>query len=203
MLLKRLFDILFSFLGLIIFTPLFIVITILIKVSMPGPVIFRQKRVGRYGRPFTIAKFRTMILNHNGTSISVKGEDRITSLGAILRKYKLDEMQELWNVLRGDMSFVGPRPDVPEYIDRLAGEEKHILEIRPGITSPATLKYSNEEELLSLVPNPKEYYDEIIWPDKVSLNLDYYYNRSFFGDINLIFQTIFFRKKFACSNPTS
>jgi lipopolysaccharide/colanic/teichoic acid biosynthesis glycosyltransferase len=162
---------------------------------MPGPILFRQKRTGRRGIPFTIYKFRTMIVNHGGSTISVKGEDRITPLGAFLRKYKLDELPELVNILKGDMSFVGPRPDIPEFAERLIGKERLILELRPGITGPATLKYSNEEELLASVPDPQKYSDEILWPDKVNLNLTYYYNRSFLGDICIILQTIFVRNK--------
>lgn len=157
---------------------------------MPGPVLFTQKRAGRFGKPFTIYKFRTMVLNHSGNTISVKGERRITSLGAILRKYKLDELPEFWNILTGDMSFVGPRPDMPEYAEKLKGDEKKILNLRPGLTGPATLKYKNEEELLSNSKDPVQYNDEVIWPDKVRLNLEYYYKRSFFGDIKLIVKTL-------------
>lgn len=158
---------------------------------MPGPVIFSQIRTGRMGIPFTIYKFRTMTINHGGNTISVKGENRITHVGAILRKYKLDELPELWNVLRGDMSFVGPRPDMPEYSKKLIGEKRKILELRPGLTGPATLKYANEEELLASVDDPQKYNDEVVWPDKVRINLDYYYNRSFFGDIIIILKTVF------------
>ena len=132
-----------------------------------------------------------MLLNHGGNTVSVRGEGRITPFGAWLRRYKLDELPELWNVLKGDMSFVGPRPDMPEYAGRLKGEECLILQLRPGITGPATLKYSHEEELLASVPNPKKYNDEVLWPDKVRINLDYYYNRNFFGDIKMILMTIF------------
>jgi lipopolysaccharide/colanic/teichoic acid biosynthesis glycosyltransferase len=195
MLIKRLFDIIISFIGLIILSPIFLIITILIKLFMSGPVLFRQKRIGRYGKPFMITKFRTMVIDHSGKTVSIKGEDRITSLGRYLRKCKLDELLELWNVLKGDMSFVGPRPDVPEYYDMLVGEERLILELRPGITSPASLKYSNEEELLASVPDPQKYNDEILWPDKVKLNMEYYYNRSFVGDVCLILKTIFGRDK--------
>lgn len=161
---------------------------------MPGPVLFRQMRVGRYGRPFTICKFRTMQIDHQGSTISVKGENRITPLGAKLRKYKLDEFPELWNVLIGDMSFVGPRPDMPEYTGKLVGEERKILELRPGITGPATLKYANEEELLASVSDPQKYNDEFLWPDKIRINLEYYQSRSFFGDILIIFKTLFRRR---------
>jgi len=164
---------------------------------MPGKVIFTQKRAGQYGNPFTIYKFRTMVVNHGGNTISVKGENRITPLGAMLRKYKLDELPELWNILIGDMSFVGPRPDMPEYAKRLHGEEKLILSLRPGLTGPASLKYSNEEEILASVSNPQQYNDEIIWPDKVKINLEYYHKRNFWMDLSIIFMTLSggYRKK--------
>jgi len=163
---------------------------------MPGPVFFRQQRTGRYGKLFMIVKFRSMVVNEDSNTTSVLGDNRVTPLGAILRKYKLDELPELWNVLKGDMSLVGPRPDVPEFTDRLKGKEMDILQLRPGITGPATLKYSNEERLLAEVDNPQEYTDEIIWPDKVRMNLDYYNNRSLVKDIQIIFRTIFRRNIF-------
>ncbi len=188
---KRCFDILASFLGLLILSPVLLTIALIIKLGMKGPVIFSQERTGRKGKPFTMYKFRTMTLNHGGSTISVKGESRITPLGAILRKYKFDELPELWNVLIGHMSFVGPRPDMPEYFKKLRGEEKKILELRPGITGPATLKYADEEEILASVNDPQRYNDEIIWPDKVRINLDYYHNRTFFGDIAIILKTVF------------
>jgi lipopolysaccharide/colanic/teichoic acid biosynthesis glycosyltransferase len=191
--LKRFFDILASLAGLLILSPIFLVIAVLLAVMNPVPVLFRQVRTGKHGKPFTIIKFRTMYVDHGGSPISIKGEKRITPLGAVLRKYKLDELPELWNVLKGDMSFVGPRPDVPEYTGRLSGEELKILELRPGITSPASLKYSNEEEILAKTENPEQYYNEIIWPDKVRMNLEYYSDRSFTGDIKIIIQTIFRR----------
>ena len=154
-------------------------------------MIFCQARVGRYGKPFVMYKFRTMIVNDAKNTTSVAGDSRITSLGAILRRYKLDELPELWNILKGDMSFVGPRPDVPEYAERLKGEDRLILSLRPGITGPATIKYAREEELLATVSDPQRYTDEIIWPDKVKINLSYYYNRNFLLDIRIIFKTIF------------
>ncbi|MCU4166219.1 sugar transferase [Carboxylicivirga caseinilyticus] len=190
MFVKRISDLLFSLIGLILLLPIYIVIILLIKIYMGSPVFFCQQRVGRFGQPFTIYKFRTMTVGHGGNSISIKGENRITPLGSILRKYKLDELPELWNVLIGDMSLVGPRPDMPEYYDKLIGEEKKILELRPGITGPASLKYVNEEELLSTVNDPKKFNDEVIWPDKVKINLDYYYNHTLGLDIKLIIQTI-------------
>jgi len=192
--LKRCFDILASFFGLILLSPVFLVIALIIRLGMQGPVIFAQERTGRKGKPFTIYKFRTMTLNHGGSTISVKGESRITPIGAKLRKYKLDELPELWNVLIGDMSFVGPRPDMPEYLEKLVDEEKKILELRPGITGPATLKYANEEEILTSVDEPKKYNEEVIWPDKVRINLDYYHSRTFFGDIIIILKTVFGNK---------
>lgn len=189
--LKRGFDIVFSFSGLILMSPLFITIAFLIKLLMPGPVLFVQKRTGRYGNPFSLYKFRSMTVNEGGSYTTVVGDSRITPFGAKLRKYKLDELPELWNVLKGEMSFVGPRPDMPEFTDRLSGEERLILELRPGITCPASLKYSNEEYLLSGVHDPLKYTDEIIWPDKVRMNLDYYRKRSLYYDILVIFKTLF------------
>ena len=189
---KRLFDITASLFGLLVLWPLLLVVAVAIRIEMPdGPVLFRQKRVGQYGRLFTLVKFRTMTVNHDESSVSVAGDSRITPLCAFLRRRKLDELPELWNVLRGDMSFVGPRPDVPGYADRLQGEERRILELRPGITGPATLKYRNEEELLAAQPDAQRYNDEIIYPDKVRINLEYLKNRTFAGDIKIILQTLF------------
>ena len=189
---KYLFDRSMALIGLICLWPVLLVVAILIKVKMPGgPVLFTQHRIGKDGKLFTMYKFRSMTMSHSGSSISVAGESRITPLGAVLRKYKLDELPELWNVLIGDMSFVGPRPDVPGYADSLQGEDRLILKLRPGITGPATLKYANEEEILATVNDPIKYNDEIIFPDKVRINLNYYYHHTFLGDIKLIFQTIF------------
>ncbi len=150
MLLKYLFDRIVSFFGLIFLSPVMLVVAILIRVKMPGGhVLFKQKRVGKDGKLFTMVKFRTMTVNHGGSSVSVAGENRITPLGATLRKYKLDELPELWNVLKGDMSFVGPRPDVPGYADQLKGDDREVLKLRPGITGPASLKYRDEEEQIA------------------------------------------------------
>lgn len=188
---KWLFDRVFSLIGLILLSPLFVVVAILIRVKMPdGPILFKQIRVGRYGKPFTLYKFRSMVVDHTGSNVSVAGEARITPLGAKLRKYKLDELPQLWNVFIGDMSFVGPRPDVPGYADKLEGEESVILKLRPGITGPASLKYKNEEELLASVADPVKYNDEVIFPDKVKINMLYYYHWSFWGDIKYIAKTI-------------
>lgn len=190
---KRAFDILASFFGLLLLSPLLLVVALLIKLRMPGPVFFCQLRAGRYGKPFTIYKFRTMKSDHGGSTVSVRGESRIPPLGAALRKHKIDELPELWNVLIGDMSFVGPRPDMPKYAEMLKGEEKFILKLRPGITGPASLKYANEEELLAKVEDPQKYNDEVLWPDKVRLNLNYYFTRNFFKDIKIVFLTLFSR----------
>lgn len=159
---------------------------------MPGgPVIFRQKRIGRKGQLFTIYKFRSMtVVGEGKTSIAAAEEHRITPFGAKLRRYKLDELTELWNVLKGDMSFVGPRPDVPGYTDDLKGYDREVLKLRPGITGPASLKYRDEEKLLAKVDDPKKYNDEVIFPDKVRLNRYYLHHYSFITDIRIIFCTI-------------
>ncbi len=191
MIIKYLFDRIVSLLGLVCLSPLLLIVAILIKVKMPGgPVLFTQQRVGRQGSLFTIYKFRSMVVDHGGSSVSVAGESRITPLGATLRKYKLDELPELWNVLIGDMSFVGPRPDVPGYADRLTGDDREVLQLRPGITGPASLKYRHEEELLAAVDNPQQYNDEVIFPDKVRLNRHYLHNYSFWTDIKIILATV-------------
>lgn len=189
---KEIFDKFFAFLGLIIISPILLVVSILLKIKMPdGPVFFTQKRVGKNGKLFTIFKFRTMSVSHGGSSISVAGEARITKLGATLRKFKIDELPELWNILIGTMSFVGPRPDVPGYADKLEGEDRLILKLKPGLTGPASLKYKNEEELLAKVENPIEYNNTVIFPDKVKINLEYYKNHNIFLDIKYLFKTIF------------
>ena len=191
MILKFIFDRLAALLGLLLIWPLLLVVAILIKVKMPGgPAFFTQKRVGKHGRLFTMYKFRSMTVHHSGSSISVAGESRITPLGAKLRHYKIDELPELWNVLIGDMSFVGPRPDVPGYADVLQGEDREVLELRPGITGPASLKYRDEEDLLARQSDPVKYNDEVIFPDKVRINRYYLHNYSFIKDIQMIFCTV-------------
>lgn len=191
MFLKSIFDRIASFFGLIFLFPVLIIVGILIHIKMPGgPVLFTQKRVGRHGKLFTMYKFRSMTVSHSGSSVSVKGEGRITPLGAKLRKYKLDELPELWNVLIGDMSLVGPRPDVPGYADKLEGENRRILLLKPGITGPASLKYRNEEEILAEQENPQKYNDEVLFPDKVRMNIEYLDNWSFWNDIKIIIYTL-------------
>lgn len=201
--LKWLFDRFVALVGLIVLSPVLLVVAIHVAVKTPGgPVIFSQKRVGKDGKLFTIRKFRTMTANHGGSSVSVAGESRITPLGAKLRHYKLDELPELWNVLKGEMSFVGPRPDVPGYADQLKGEDREVLKLRPGITGPATLKYRDEEDLLARVvkegidgyTDPVKYNDEVIFPDKVRLNRYYLNNYSFWMDIKMLFATVLGRR---------
>ena len=193
---KYLFDKVVSFFGLVCLSPVFLIVAILIKKRMPGgPVIFKQQRVGQYGRLFTVFKFRSMNVAGEGrTSIASEEEDRITPLGKTLRRYKLDELPELWNVLKGDMSFVGPRPDVPGYADKLKGKDRDILKLKPGITGTASLKYRQEEDLLNSVTNPQEYNDKVIYPDKVRLNLYYLEHYSFFKDIEMIMCTVLGKK---------
>ena len=191
MTLKYIFDRLAALIGLLCIWWMLIIVAIIIKIKMPGgPAIFKQTRIGRHGKPFTMYKFRTMTVNHGGSSVSVAGESRITPLGAVLRRYKIDELPELWNVLKGDMSFVGPRPDVPGYADALQGDDREVLLLRPGITGPASLKYRNEEEILATVPNPQQYNDTVIFPDKVRINRYYLHNYSFITDIKMIFCTV-------------
>ena len=201
--------------GLLMIWPVLLIVALLIRKKMPGgPAVFKQQRVGKEGKLFTMYKFRTMVMSHGGSSVSVAGEGRITPLGAVLHRYKLDELPELWNVLVGDMSFVGPRPDVPGYADQLEGEDRLILKLRPGITGPATLKYRNEEEMIadfiSEVKSEKLkvksglqipegltdeetaqwYNDKVIYPDKVQINLEYYRHHSLTGDLKIIIDTI-------------
>ena len=194
MILKYIFDRLVSLIGLLILWPVFIIVAILIKVKMPGgPVLFVQERVGRHGKLFKVHKFRSMTMRKETdavTGVAAAETARITPLGEKLRKYKLDELPELWDVMIGKMSFVGPRPDIPGYADQLQGEDREILKLRPGITGPASLKYRNEEDILASVDNPQQYNDEIIYPDKVRLNRYYLHHYSFIKDIQMIFCTV-------------
>ena len=187
---KWCFDRIVAFFGLVVlFLPL-LVIAILIKIDSKGPAFFLQKRIGKNGKPFRIVKFRTMYDQAEGDSITTADDPRVTRMGHWLRHSKVDCLTELVNVFIGQMSFVGPRPDVPGYADQLQGDDRRILELRPGITGPASIKYRNEEELLAQQADPKTYNDTIIWPDKVKINLNYLDNWNFFEDIKLIFKTI-------------
>ena len=205
MIFKWIFDRLVSLIGLLVLWPVLLVVAILVKVKMPGgPAIFTQKRVGKNGKLFTCHKFRTMTVKHHGSTVSVAGDARITPFGAILRHYKLDELPGLWDVLIGNMSFVGPRPDVPGYADKLLGDDRDVLKLRPGITGPATLKYRLEDEMISdyvakrqaegdkrpMQEIATEYNDNVIYPDKVRLNCYYYRHYSFFKDIEMIVATV-------------
>ncbi len=206
---KFVFDRVVSFLGLLFLWPALFVVAILIKVKMPGgPVFFVQNRVGLGGKLFKCHKFRTMTVEHNGSTVSVAGDARITPLGAKLRHWKLDELPGLWDVLIGKMSFVGPRPDVPGYADQLTGDDRDVLKLRPGITGPATLKYRLEDEMIAEYVAARlaagdtrpsqaiaeEYNDKVIYPDKVRLNCYYYRHYSFLKDIQMIFCTLLGRK---------
>lgn len=191
MIAKYVFDRIMAFVGLVVLSPILLIVWLLIRVKMPdGPSVFTQKRVGKDGKLFTMYKFRSMSVHHSGSSVSVAGESRITPLGAKLRRYKMDELPELWNVLVGDMSFVGPRPDVPGYADKLEGDDRRVLQLRPGITGPASLKYRDEEMLLARQANPQEYNDNVIYPDKVRINLYYLDHYSFLADIKMIVATV-------------
>lgn len=216
MILKYIFDRLVSFIGLLFLWPVLLIVAILVKIKMPGgPALFVQKRVGKDGKLFDCHKFRTMTVKHNGSTVSVAGDSRITPLGAKLRHWKLDELPGLWDVLIGNMSFVGPRPDVPGYADKLVGDDRDVLKLRPGITGPATLKYRLEDEMLSDVRRlmsegrcfPQEqidmmsdqelavwYNDHVIYPDKVRLNCYYYRHYSFIKDIQMILCTVLGKK---------
>lgn len=209
MLLKWIFDRVVSLIGLLFLWPVLLIVAILVKIKMPGgPVFFVQKRVGKGGKLFKCHKFRTMTVKHNGSTVSVAGDSRITPLGAKLRHWKLDELPGLWDVLVGNMSFVGPRPDVPGYADKLVGDDRDVLKLRPGITGPATLKYRLEDEMISdyVAQKQKEgdkrtmqeiaedYNDKVIYPDKVRLNCYYYRHYSFLKDIQMIFCTVLGKK---------
>jgi lipopolysaccharide/colanic/teichoic acid biosynthesis glycosyltransferase len=190
--LKRSFDLFFSFFGLIITSPIILIAWIIAAIETKSNGFFIQERVGKDGKIIKVVKIKTMKPNtQNLGTITTKNDLRITKSGKFFRKTKIDELPQLWNVLIGDMSLVGPRPDVKGYADKLQGEDKIILSIRPGITGPATLKYKNEEEILANVKDPKEYNDKIIWPDKVKINKEYIKNWSLKKDIKYILETIF------------
>jgi lipopolysaccharide/colanic/teichoic acid biosynthesis glycosyltransferase len=223
MVLKWLFDRVVALVGLLFLWPVLLIVAIMVKVKMPGgPAFFVQKRVGKDGKLFDCHKFRTMTVKHNGSSVSVAGDSRITPFGATLRHYKLDELPGLWDVLIGNMSFVGPRPDVPGYADKLEGDDREVLKLRPGITGPATLKYRLEDEMLADVRRKMEegrskredgrclpqeqidkmtdqelaiwYNDHVIYPDKVRINRYYLHHYSFIKDIQMIFCTVLGKK---------
>ena len=189
---KRLFDVIVSACGLSVLSGGLLLIGSALYVREGSPVFFRQRRVGRNGRVFEVVKFRTMECDAERLGTVTTGSDsRVHATGRLLRRYKFDELPQLWNVLRGEMSFVGPRPDVPGYADRLVGSDRRILQLRPGITGPASLAFRNEEELLARAENPRRYNDEVIYPRKVALNLRYLDEMSLIKDLGYIVQTIF------------
>ena len=190
---KRLFDIVSSGIGLLCLAPVFVVMAIWIKLDSRGPVFYRQTRVGRYGRDFRIFKFRSMrVGSDKGRQITVRERDpRITRSGYFIRRYKIDELPQLINVFLGDMSVVGPRPEVRKYVDLYSEEQRKVFQVRPGITDLASIKYRNENELLSQVDDPDTYYIDVIMPDKLAINLEYIRHQSFMGDIKIIFNTLF------------
>lgn len=190
--LKQIFDLVVSLLGLLIFWWLILLVWIVATIETKSNGFFIQKRVGKDGELFNLIKIKTMKpVDGIATTITTQDDARITKCGKFFRKAKLDELPSLWNVLKGDMSLVGPRPDVPGYADKLIGKDRRILELRPGITGPASLKYANEEKILSKVEDPITYNDEVIFPDKVKINLDYLDNWSLWLDFKIIFKTIF------------
>lgn len=189
---KRIFDFFAALIGIIIISPVLIIVSIAIKLDSSGNIMFLQKRVGKDGKEFNIYKFRTMVSNAEklGKQITVGKDNRITKVGAFLRKYKIDELPQLFNVLKGDMSLVGPRPEVPKYVALYNEEQRKVLSVRPGITDLASLKYSDENDILGKVENPEEYYINVIMKDKLSLNLEYIEKSNLFFDISLVIKTI-------------
>lgn len=209
MTLKYIFDRVVALVGLLVLWPVLLVVALMVRAKMPGgPVIFKQKRVGKDSKLFTCHKFRTMTVRHSGSTVSVAGDSRITPFGAKLRHYKLDELPGLWDVMVGNMSFVGPRPDVPGYADQLQGDDREVLLLRPGITGPATLRYRLEDEMIAAYVSGRqaqgdtrpaqeiaeEYNDCVIFPDKVRINRYYLHHYSFIKDIQMIFCTVLGRR---------
>ena len=188
---KRTFDIILSLFGLILLSPLFLIVSLAIVLDSPGGVFYRQVRVGQHNRDFRIFKFRSMFTDADRRGLITIGErdPRVTRVGYYIRKYKLDELPQLLNVLIGDMSFVGPRPEVRKYVNLYSPEQLHVLDIRPGITDAASIKYHNENSLLAAQNNPDQYYLQVVMPDKLNINLDYVHNHNIIGDIQLIWNT--------------
>jgi lipopolysaccharide/colanic/teichoic acid biosynthesis glycosyltransferase len=189
---KRIFDVAASIIGLIILLPFFIIIAILIKLNDKGPIFYKQKRIGQNFKPFELLKFRTMIVNADkiGPAVTKDGDPRITKIGRFLRKTKLDELPQLWNVIRGDMSIVGPRPEVEKYIQYYEDDYKEILKVKPGITDYATIKFRNEEGILSKYDDTESAYIKYVLPEKIKLYKTYIKEISFFTDLKIIFWTL-------------
>ncbi len=191
LLIKRLFDLFLSFFGIFLFSIPILFFFVIATISTRKFGLYTQKRIGQHGNLFTMLKIRTMTGDENGNYITMKNDSRITSFGRFLRKFKLDEIPQIFNVLFGTMSFVGPRPDVKGYADLLQGKDRIILSVKPGITGPATLKFKEEESLLEKQENPKKYNDEVIWIEKIEINKKYIENWTFIGDVKYILKTIF------------
>jgi lipopolysaccharide/colanic/teichoic acid biosynthesis glycosyltransferase len=190
---KRFYDFVFAVTGLVILGPILLVIAVLVKLSDGGPAFFRQRRIGLHGQPFWIWKFRTMIVDAErlGAHVTQEGDARITRIGRVLRKTKLDELPQLWNVARGEMSFVGPRPEVPKYVEQYDSAQRKVLQLKPGITDLATLAFRNEEELLKSADNLEEFYLRHCVPKKIELNLQYARHATLWQDTKIILQTLF------------
>jgi lipopolysaccharide/colanic/teichoic acid biosynthesis glycosyltransferase len=188
---KRVFDSVAALFGLLLLFPLMVVLALLVKLSSAGPIFYRQERVGQGGMVFRIAKFRSMFedADRRGSTITSARDPRVTGVGRILRRFKLDELPQLWNVLKGEMSLVGPRPEVPEYVETYSGVQRRVLLVRPGITGPASIAYREEEELLGTQTDADRYYRDVVLPDKLSMNLEYLDRISFSYDLLLMLRT--------------
>ena len=187
---KRLFDLFIVLMALPVLLPVMLITAVAIKLNMPGPVLFKQQRIGRYARPFVIYKFRTMRINNSKISVTLSSDNRITPLGQFLRRTKLDELPQLINILKGEMSFVGPRPDVPGYYDTLKGDDQIIWQLRPGLTGLDSMCYPNEQAILDKEADPEQFYDQLLWRDKVSLNKWYAEHHHLWMDIKIVVNTI-------------
>lgn len=188
--LKRTFDIVVSGVGLVVLLPLMLFLALLVSLDSPGPVLFRQTRIGKSFRPFQLLKFRSMKSDNSGAEITCAQDTRVTRVGAMLREIKLDELPQFWNVFCGDMSFVGPRPEVPTFVEQFRTDYEEILKVRPGITDPASIRYKAEAEILGRAPDPIKYYTEVILPDKIKISKRYVRSATFGRDISLIIKTI-------------
>jgi len=188
---KRMFDCVAAAVGLVLLFPVLLALSLMVKLSSPGPVLYWQERVGRGGKLFRIAKFRSMLedSDKSGPAITSAGDRRVTAVGSILRRLKLDELPQLWNVLKGEMSLVGPRPEVPCYVESYSESERRVLAVRPGITDPGSILYRHEEQMLGDQPDPDRYYRNVVLPNKLNLNLEYLSHMSFSYDLSLLLRT--------------
>lgn len=189
---KRIFDVMIAILLLLLTWPILLIAMLIARIDCKASGLFSQRRIGRHGKPFTIYKIRTMRANDASKEgyVTASNDVRITQSGSFFRKSKIDELPQLWNIIIGEMSFIGPRPDMPGYADMLEGKDRDVLKLRPGITGPATLKYRNEEDILAAQDDPQTYNDTVLWPDKVAINHAYLDNYSFFEDLRILWRTI-------------